>query len=112
MLDHLWKSQMPLALMLLILLCHVRLLVWLVTEEQWVQRNLSLPLGKFFASRLQDILGYHANPWSPRDAFMASGMYLTDLGAVGNSTSTQNRAACKYYGSGGLRVLIVGVCKN
>ncbi|MEK7219384.1 MAG: lytic murein transglycosylase [Patescibacteria group bacterium] len=56
---------------------------------------------KIFASRLQDILGYHANPWSPRDAFMASGMYLTDLGAVGNSTSTQNRAACKYYGSGG-----------
>ncbi len=56
---------------------------------------------KLFASRLQNILGHYANPWSPSDAFMASGIYLTDLGAVGNSTSAQNRAACKYYGSGG-----------
>jgi hypothetical protein len=32
---------------------------------------------------------------------MASGMYLSDLGAVGTSASAQNKAACKYYGSGG-----------
>jgi hypothetical protein len=32
---------------------------------------------------------------------MASALYLTDLGATGNSTSSQLRAACKYYGSGG-----------
>jgi membrane-bound lytic murein transglycosylase B len=56
---------------------------------------------KLFATRLQAILGYEANPWSPRDAFMASGMYLSDLGAVGTSASAQNRAACKYYGTGG-----------
>jgi len=56
---------------------------------------------KLFANRLQDILGHYANPWSPKDAFMASGVYLTDLGAVGNSTSKQNKAACKYYGSSG-----------
>lgn len=56
---------------------------------------------KIFASRLQNILGHYANPWSPEDAFMASGMYLTDLGAVGTSTSAQNKAACRYYGSGG-----------
>ena len=56
---------------------------------------------KLFANRLKDILGYTANPWSPYDAFMASGMYLTDLGAVGSSTALQNRAACRYYGSGG-----------
>jgi membrane-bound lytic murein transglycosylase B len=56
---------------------------------------------KLFADRLQSILGHYGNPWSPQDAFMASGMYLTDLGAVGSSTSAQNRAACKYYGSGG-----------
>jgi peptidoglycan hydrolase CwlO-like protein len=56
---------------------------------------------KIFAGRLQTILGYEANPWAPQDAFMASGMYLTDLGAVGTSQSAQNRAACKYYGSGG-----------
>lgn len=56
---------------------------------------------KIFASRLKDVLGYKASPWFPKDAFMASGMYLSDLGAVGTSASAQSRAACKYYGSGG-----------
>jgi membrane-bound lytic murein transglycosylase B len=56
---------------------------------------------KIFKDRLKVALGYEANPWSPKDAFMASGMYLTDLGAVGNSASAQNKAACKYYGTGG-----------
>ena len=56
---------------------------------------------KLFESRLEDILGHFANPWSPKDAFMASGMYLSDLGAIGNSVSSQGRAACKYYGTGG-----------
>ena len=56
---------------------------------------------KLFAQRLKNILGYDANPWAPKDAFMAAGMYLSDLGAVGSSTSAQSRAACRYYGSGG-----------
>jgi membrane-bound lytic murein transglycosylase B len=56
---------------------------------------------KLFASRLKTILGYSANPWSPRDAFMASGLYLADLGADANTASAESRAACKYYGSGG-----------
>lgn len=56
---------------------------------------------KLFESRLKNTLGYEASPWEPRDAFMASAMYLTDLGAVGTSASAQHRAACKYYGSGG-----------
>ncbi|MEK7060328.1 MAG: lytic murein transglycosylase, partial [Patescibacteria group bacterium] len=56
---------------------------------------------KLFENRLQSTLGYFANPWSPRDAFMASAMYLTDLGAIGNSASAQNKAACRYYGSSG-----------
>jgi len=56
---------------------------------------------KIFEKRLESALGHFANPWSPADAFMASGMYLTDLGAVGESVSAQNKAACKYYGSGG-----------
>ena len=55
-----------------------------------------------FTSRIQSALGESTpNPWDPQDAFMASGMYLTDLGARGNSYSSQIRAACKYYGSGG-----------
>ena len=56
---------------------------------------------KIFADRLKAILGYTPNPWAPKDAFMASGMYLSDLGAVGDSASAQSKAACKYYGSGG-----------
>ncbi|MDE2399843.1 MAG: lytic murein transglycosylase [Patescibacteria group bacterium] len=56
---------------------------------------------KLFADRLQAALGHYANPWAPEDAFMASGLYLTDLGAIGTSTSAQSAAACKYYGSGG-----------
>lgn len=55
---------------------------------------------KLFEDRLQTILGYFANPWSPRDAFMASGIYLGDLGAVGNSVSAQKNVACKYYSGG------------
>ena len=56
---------------------------------------------KLFEARLQSALGHFANPWVPRDAFLASAMYLTDLGAVGTSASAQNKAACRYYGSGG-----------
>jgi len=56
---------------------------------------------KLFESRLTIALGHNANPWAPEDAFMASAMYLTDLGAYGNSASSQSKAACKYYGSGG-----------
>ena len=56
---------------------------------------------QLFATRLQVALGHFANPWAPEDAFMASSMYLTDLGAIGSSASAQNAAACKYYGSGG-----------
>ncbi|MEK7113767.1 MAG: lytic murein transglycosylase, partial [Patescibacteria group bacterium] len=56
---------------------------------------------KLFENRLREMLGYDANPWAPKDAFMASAMYLTDLGAIGSSTSAQNKAACRYYGSGG-----------
>lgn len=56
---------------------------------------------KIFINRLQNALGHYPNPWAAEDAFMASSMYLTDLGGVGTSASAQNIAACKYYGSGG-----------
>jgi membrane-bound lytic murein transglycosylase B len=56
---------------------------------------------KIFETRLKNILGYDANPWAPKDAFIASSLYLTDLGAVGTSQAAQNKAACRYYGSGG-----------
>ena len=56
---------------------------------------------KIFADRLKSLLGYEANPWAPRDAFMASGMYLSDLNGTGTSASAQSRAACSYYGTRG-----------
>lgn len=56
---------------------------------------------QLFENRLKNALGYNANPWTPKDAFLASAMYLTDLGAYGNSASAQSKAACRYYGSGG-----------
>jgi peptidoglycan hydrolase CwlO-like protein len=56
---------------------------------------------KLFEKRLQSALGHTPNPWAAEDAFMASSMYLTDLGGVGPSAAAQLRAACKYYGSGG-----------
>lgn len=37
------------------------------------------------------------NPWNPQDAFMASAIYLGDLGAVNGSYTGEQNAACKYY---------------
>lgn len=37
------------------------------------------------------------NPWNPRDAFMASAIYLGDLGALGGSYTGEQNAACRYY---------------
>lgn len=56
---------------------------------------------QIFIGRLQTALGHYPNPWAAEDAFMASSMYLTDLGAVGTSAAAQQKAACRYYGSGG-----------
>lgn len=51
-----------------------------------------------FQTRVQNALGKTAaDPWNPQDAFMASGMYLTDLGAGAQTYSAERNAACKYY---------------
>jgi hypothetical protein len=54
-----------------------------------------------YKTRLKNLIGHDADPWNPRDAFMASAMLLTDKGAIGNVPSAQSRAACLYYGTGG-----------
>lgn len=41
------------------------------------------------------------DPWNAPDAFMASALFLKDLGAQGGSYTSEIKAACKYYGSGG-----------
>ena len=56
---------------------------------------------KLFEDRLKDVFNHDANPWNAEDAFMASAMYLGDLGAKSGTYSGELRAACKYYGSGG-----------
>ncbi len=38
-----------------------------------------------------------SDPWNPRDAFMASAIYLTDLGAGAQTYTAERNAACKYY---------------
>ncbi len=37
------------------------------------------------------------DPWIPRDAFFASGIYLSDLGADAGGYSAESTAAAKYY---------------
>ncbi len=51
-----------------------------------------------FADRITRALGSDAaDPWSARDAFMAAGLYLTDLGANPDSYTGERDAACKYF---------------
>lgn len=48
--------------------------------------------------RLKAALGTaNPDPWAPQDAFMASALYLKDLGAGSQSYSAEKNAACKYY---------------
>ncbi|PJA33902.1 MAG: hypothetical protein CO184_00730, partial [Candidatus Zambryskibacteria bacterium CG_4_9_14_3_um_filter_40_16] len=43
------------------------------------------------------VSGAQANPWNPQHAFVATGIFLSDLGASSNSYTSQRNAACKYY---------------
>ena len=38
-----------------------------------------------------------ANPWNPEHAFMATAIYMQDLGATAGSYTAERNAACKYY---------------
>jgi membrane-bound lytic murein transglycosylase B len=52
-----------------------------------------------FSDRVASALGFSgmANPWDPQDAFMASALYLTDLGAAKGGYTAESNAACRYY---------------
>lgn len=51
-----------------------------------------------FKDRIASFLGKKtANPWEPQDAFMASSIYLSDLGASAQTYSAERNAACRYY---------------
>lgn len=49
-------------------------------------------------SRIASALGIsNPDPWFARDAFMASAMYLADLGANKGGYTAERNAACRYY---------------
>ncbi len=49
-------------------------------------------------NRIATMLGISTpDPWYAKDAFMASAIYLTDLGAKGDSYTSERNAACRYY---------------
>jgi membrane-bound lytic murein transglycosylase B len=51
-----------------------------------------------FADRIASDVGRGASdPWNPEDAFMASALYLSDLGASGQTYTAERNAACRYY---------------
>lgn len=53
---------------------------------------------QLFMPRLKTSLGVSTpNPWNPQDAVMATALYLADLGAGGQTYSSERNAACKYY---------------
>ena len=50
-------------------------------------------------TRVSSITG-SSNPWNARDSITASSVYLSEIGAR-SDYSSQIKAACRYYGSGG-----------
>lgn len=52
-----------------------------------------------FEDRISKALGISGipDPWNPAHAFMASSMYLGDLGAYTGTYSAERNAACRYY---------------
>ncbi|OHA89307.1 MAG: hypothetical protein A2653_01275 [Candidatus Zambryskibacteria bacterium RIFCSPHIGHO2_01_FULL_43_25] len=44
-----------------------------------------------------NIFADQANPWDPQHAIMATAIYLSDLGAVSGSFTSERNAACRYY---------------
>jgi len=50
-----------------------------------------------YKSRLEGIIGRPADPWNIKDAFLASGLYLTDYGAKSQTRSGEWKAAMVYF---------------
>ncbi len=54
-----------------------------------------------YQTKIANALGKSVvNPWEPEDAFMASGIYLSELGAGGGTYTAERTAALKYYAGG------------
>lgn len=53
-----------------------------------------------YKDRLAAMLGATPSPWNPRDAFLATAVYLADLGANKGGTENERIAAARYYAGG------------
>ena len=54
-----------------------------------------------FSDKIEKALGVSvANPWDPQHAFMASSLYLSNLGASAGGFTAERTAALKYYAGG------------
>lgn len=55
---------------------------------------------ELFKNRIGSLVGLKAddaNPWDPQHSFPATAIYLSDLGAVSGSYTSERNAACRYY---------------
>lgn len=55
---------------------------------------------ELFKDRIGTSMGVgasQADPWNPSHSFMATAIYLADLGASGGGYSAERNAACRYY---------------
>ncbi|MFH1509668.1 MAG: lytic murein transglycosylase [Candidatus Nealsonbacteria bacterium] len=54
-----------------------------------------------YRSRISDVLGRPADPWSIKDAFLAAGIYLSDYGASKQTYNGEFNAALSYFAGPG-----------
>jgi len=58
---------------------------------------------KIMQNKIANALGGGSpDPWNAKDAFMASALYLDDLGAGAGGYTAERKAACRYYGGGSI----------
>lgn len=50
-----------------------------------------------YRDKIQAIVGHPPSPWNPQDAFVATALYLVDLGASSKTYEAERKAAAKYY---------------
>ncbi len=66
-----------------------------------------------YAARVATTLGISAaNPWLPEHAFMATGLFVKDLGAAAGGYSAEQQAAARYYAGGAWATLGLGYANS
>ncbi len=65
-----------------------------------------------YVPQIQRITGSYPSPWNPRDAFLATALYLAQAGATNQSFSAERVAAAKYYAGSRWRYYIYSYGSN